>query len=167
MDRTPDHAVEHVMTRRRALQLLGYGSVALTLGSAGRLAAAGDGCKTITGTQHDVLVSDGCTSPVGFCAAGTFKGNHGYQGTTFFSALSFDPIPSDPVGRLAVPGESTYTTKNGKLTVSDVSTFDVEAGRWPVSAGSSEAPGSSPARRARSSRTATSPRMARASRGRS
>jgi hypothetical protein len=65
---------------------------------------------------------------VGFCTAGTFKGTHGFERTTSFSAVAFDPIPNDPLGRLVVPGESPHTTKDGMLTVSDVSTFDVERG---------------------------------------
>ena len=63
-------------------------------------------------------------------ARGTFRGNHGFRGTTSFSAVAFDPIPNDPLGRLAVPGESTYATKDGQITVSDVSVFDVERGTF-------------------------------------
>jgi hypothetical protein len=112
------------------LSVLGYGGVVLTSGSAALRAVGGQDCQVITGTQEDTLVSEGCTSPVGFCARGTFKGNHGFRGTTSFSALAFDPIPNDPLGRLAVPGESTYTTRDGQITVSDVSVFDVERGTF-------------------------------------
>ena len=118
------------MTRRRMLEVLGYGGVALASGSAAGPAAADPNCQVITGTQEDSLVAEGCTSPVGFCARGTFKGNHGFQGPTSFSALAFDPIPNDPLGRLAVPGVSTYTTRDGQLTVSDVSAFDAQRGTF-------------------------------------
>ena len=87
-------------------------------------------CKAIKAVQRDVLISDGCTSPVGFCAGGTIDGNHGLRGTSFFSGLSFNPIPSDPLGRLAVPGVSTYTTDDGTITISDVSVFDVARGTF-------------------------------------
>lgn len=99
-------------------------------GSAAQPPGADEGCKVITGTQEDALVSADCTSPVGFCARGTFKGNHGFRGESSFSALAFDPIPNDPLGRLSVPGESTYTTTDGQITVSDVSVFDVERGTF-------------------------------------
>ena len=87
-------------------------------------------CKSFFAVQRDQLTTDGCTSPIGFCAAGTFNGNHGFQGTFFFNALSFDPILSDTLGRLAVPGTSIYTTSDGVLTISDVSVFDVARGTF-------------------------------------
>ena len=73
----------------------------------------------------------GCTSPIGFCAGGTFKGNHGFRETSF-QRSRFDPIVSDPLGRLVVLGISTYTTDDGVLTISDVSVFDTPRGtfRW-------------------------------------
>ena len=92
------------------------------------MAMASPQCKSIFAVQQDRLVTDGCTSPVAFCAAGTFTGNHGFRGNFFFSALSFDPIVSDPNGRLVVPGISTYTTSDGVLTISDVSVFDTTRG---------------------------------------
>lgn len=100
----------------------------LLMAIAAQGALANPQCKTIFAVQHDKLTTEGCTSPVGFCAGGTFTGNHGFNGNFFFSALSFDPIPSDPLGRLVVPGVSIYTTDDGKLTISDVSVFDVERG---------------------------------------
>ncbi len=93
-------------------------------------AYANSQCRTIVAVQHDRLTTDGCTSPIGFCAAGTFRGNHGFRGNFFFSALSFDPIVSDALGRLVVPGVSTYTTDDGRLTISDVSVFDTPRGTF-------------------------------------
>jgi hypothetical protein len=104
--------------------------VTLPFVSAARPPVADEDCKVITGTQEQVLVTDGCTSPVGFCAVGPFKGNYGFRGTTAFSATAFDPIPNDPLGRLAVPGVSIYTTRDGQITVDDVSVFDVERGTF-------------------------------------
>lgn len=91
-------------------------------------ALANSRCKTFVAVQNDRLVTEGCTSPIGFCAGGTFRGNHGFRGNFFFSALSFDPIVSDPLGRLVVPGVSTYTADDGVLTISDVSVFDTARG---------------------------------------
>ena len=87
-------------------------------------------CKNFFAVQHDRLITDGCTSPIAFCAGGEFSGNHGFRGSFFFSALSFDPIASDPLGRLVVPGISTYTTSDGVLTISDVSVFDTARGTF-------------------------------------
>jgi hypothetical protein len=130
MEGTHEGAQECVVNRRKMLKLFGCGGVAFALGAtAQRAAAAGEGA-VITGTQADELFSDGCTSPIGFCARGTFKGNHGFQGTSAFSALAFDPIPDDPLGRVSVPGVSTYTTRDGQITVSDVSVFDVPRGTF-------------------------------------
>lgn len=87
-------------------------------------------CTSLDAVRRDSLFTVDCTSPVGFCASGTINGKHGLRGTSSFSALSFDPIPGDPSGRLAVPGISTYATDSGTLTISDVSVFDVERGTF-------------------------------------
>src|SRR4030095_11632761 len=64
-------------------------------------------------------------SPVGFCAASDrVQGNHGFRGTFFFQALAFEPIASDPLGRLVVSGISTFTMRDGIFRISDVSVFD-------------------------------------------
>src|SRR5262245_18936856 len=101
---------------------LGVGAVfALTVAPA---AWADAECKTIHAVHHDALIPPGpeCPSPVSFCAGGDeLRGNHGFRGSFFFSAISFSPIPDDPFNRLAVPGVSTYTTADGTLTISDVS----------------------------------------------
>jgi hypothetical protein len=130
MDNAREEERRGVLSRRGMLRLVGCGGVVFAAGVATRSAAAKKGCFVIRGEQEDSLVAAGCTSPVGFCAAGTFKGNHGFHGTSAFSATAFDPIPSDPLGRLAVPGTSTYTTPNGQITVSDVSVFDVARGTF-------------------------------------
>ena len=70
----------------------------------------------------------GCPSPVGFCTAGTVEFNRGFRGTASLSALVFDPIPGDALGRLAMPAVVTYTTDGGTITVSEASVFDVQRG---------------------------------------
>lgn len=89
-------------------------------------------CQTINATDDSVLVPGAdCPSPVGFCASSDrVQGNHGFRGTFFFQALAFDPIPSDPMGRVAVSGISTFTLPDGTVTISDVSAFDVQAGTF-------------------------------------
>ena len=91
-------------------------------------ALADSQCKPVIAVERDALVAEGCPSPIGFCAGGTVSGNHGLRGTSFYSAANFDPIPSDPQGRLVVPGILTYTTDDGVLTIDDVSVFDVARG---------------------------------------
>jgi hypothetical protein len=105
-------------------------TVVLLIAMVAPTAFAGSQCKTFFAEQRDNLLTDGCTSPIGFCAGGTFKGNHGFRGTSFFSAISFDPILSDALGRLVVPGISIYTTDDGNLTISDVSVFDTPRGTF-------------------------------------
>lgn len=111
--------------------------VAVLLGVAFLFAAsappAAAQCQTINATDDSVLLPAGpdCPSPVGFCASSDrVQGNHGFRGTFFFQALAFDPIPSDPLGRLAVSGISTFTLPDGTITISDVSAFDVQAGTF-------------------------------------
>ena len=102
----------------------------LTLLTAAPAALADAQCKPVIAVERDALVTQGCPSPIGFCAGGTVCGNHGLRGTSFYSAASFDPILSDPLGRLVVPGILTYTTDDGVLTINDVSVFDVAHGTF-------------------------------------
>jgi len=93
-------------------------------------AFAEPGCKPIHAVQRDVLVTEGCPSPIGFCAGGTITGNHGLRGASFFSAVSFNSIPGEAPTRQVVPGISTFTTNQGVITISDVSVFDTERGTF-------------------------------------
>lgn len=87
-------------------------------------------CISVSLREQSKLITQGCDSPVGFCAGGTFKGNNGFKGSSFFSAISFNPIQNDPQGRQVVPGVSTYTTNDGSITISDVSVFDTARGTF-------------------------------------
>ena len=74
---------------------------------------AGSQCKNIFAVQQDRLIAEGCTSPIAFCAGGTFTGNHGFRGNFFFVALSFDQILTDPnpfTGRWCRAYQSTQLT---------------------------------------------------------
>ena len=103
-------------------------TMCLLIAIAAQGAFADSQCKDIFAVQQDRLIAEGCTSPIAFCAGGTFTGNHGFRGNFFFIALSFDQILTDPkpVHRQVVPGISKYTTDDGTLTISDVSVFDTE-----------------------------------------
>jgi hypothetical protein len=105
-------------------------SMFLLMVIAAPLTFANSDCKTLVAVQNDRLITAGCTSPIGFCAGGSFRGNHGFSGDFFFSAINMDPIVSDTLGRLVVPGVSTYTTNEGRLIISDVSVFDTVRGTF-------------------------------------
>lgn len=79
---------------------------------------AGDGaCKKIHALIVDSQVFEGCTSPNKFCAEGTVRGNHGFNGTTYFRMDGAVRGPSTAPGTLATSGILTYTTDRGTLTV--------------------------------------------------
>lgn len=84
--------------------------------SAAGPALAGE-CKKIHGTIVDVQVTEGCTSPNRFCAAGTVKANHGLNGTTYFVMDGAVRGPATAPGSLATSGILVYTTDRGTLTV--------------------------------------------------
>ena len=74
-------------------------------------------CHKIHGTIVDVQVTEGCTSPNKFCAAGTVEGNHGLNGTTYFRMDGAVRGPATAPGTLATSGVLVYTTDRGTLTV--------------------------------------------------
>jgi hypothetical protein len=123
-----------VVNRRGWRKLFGCAGVALAalaLGSTAESAPAAERTVVITGTEpEDALFTDGCTSPIGFCARGPFKGNHGFKGITVFTGLAFDAIPDDPLGRQSVPGITTYTTSDGEITIRDASVNDSVRGTF-------------------------------------
>lgn len=74
-------------------------------------------CRAIRGVINDVQVTAGCTSPSGFCAAGTVDGNRGFHGSTYFVMDGAVRGPATAPGTLATSGLLTYTFGNGTLTV--------------------------------------------------
>ena len=92
--------------------------------------SADPSCKPIHAVQRDVLVTEDCPSPIGFCAAGTIDGNHGLRGTTFYSSRGFHSVPGEAPTRQVVVGTSTFTTENGVITVEDLSVFDTVRGTF-------------------------------------
>ncbi|GMV28968.1 MAG: hypothetical protein AMXMBFR59_10930 [Rhodanobacteraceae bacterium] len=74
-------------------------------------------CRPIRGVIHDIPVTEGCTSPNGFCAAGTVDGNRGFHGTTYFVMDGAVRGPATAPGTLATSGLLTYTLAGGTLVV--------------------------------------------------
>jgi hypothetical protein len=62
-------------------------------------------------------VTDGCTSPNNFCTAGTVRGNHGLNGTTYFRMDGAVRGPATAPGSIATSGVLVYSTRRGTLTV--------------------------------------------------
>jgi hypothetical protein len=74
-------------------------------------------CKKIHGLIVDAQVTEGCTSPSGFCAEGTIEANHGLDGTTYFRMDGAVRGPAAAPGSIATTGILVYTTDRGTLTV--------------------------------------------------
>src|SRR5688572_8409064 len=74
-------------------------------------------CKKIHGLIVDAQVTEGCTSPSGFCAEGTIEANHGLNGTTYFRMDGAVRGPAAAPGSIATTGILVYTTEQGTLTV--------------------------------------------------
>jgi hypothetical protein len=79
------------------------------------LAMAGE-CKTTRGHfTSQVIVIDGCTSPVGLCISGRATG--GIQGPFDVTVTTFDPSPNIGYGIAFVTTEGTIHTAKGDLLV--------------------------------------------------
>jgi hypothetical protein len=76
---------------------------------------AGD-CDQIHAVIIDAQVTDGCTSPNKFCAAGVVIGDHGLIGKTYFITDSAIVGPPTRPGSIAASGILVYTTSRGTLT---------------------------------------------------
>ena len=74
-------------------------------------------CKNINALIIDSSAPGGCTSPFGFCAAGTVQGNHRINGTTYFVLDGVSSPPATAPGWGVTTGLLVYTTKDGTLTV--------------------------------------------------
>src|SRR5262245_9465934 len=101
----------------------------LLLGSASsfpiRSATAHSRCHTLdddAGIQG-AISTDGCTSPVGLCTAGVFKGDHLLRGTTSLTADGLVPAAGMPnveaATTLSYSALLTITTPRGKLITRD------------------------------------------------
>ena len=91
-------------------------SLLFVIVSAASPALADPECKKIHAEIVDVQVTEGCTSPTRFCAAGTVEGNHGLNGTTYFRMDGAVRGPATAPGSIATSGILVYTTDTGTLT---------------------------------------------------
>lgn len=94
-----------------------FGSLSLLMAVPMGAPAFADECKKIHGTIVDTQVTEGCTSPNRFCAEGTVTGNHGLNGTTYFTMDGAVRGPATAPGSIATSGILVYTTDGGTLTV--------------------------------------------------
>jgi hypothetical protein len=88
----------------------------LLIASVAGPAFAGE-CKKVQATINDAQVTEGCTSPNKFCAAGVVEGNHDLNGTTYFVMDGAVRGPATAPGSVATSGILIYTTDRGTLTV--------------------------------------------------
>jgi hypothetical protein len=78
------------------------------------------------------VTTEGCTSPVGLCTAGVFKGDPLLRGTTALVADGLVPAAGMPfveaATTLSYSALLTITTRRGSLTTRDTGIFDTAAG---------------------------------------
>jgi len=95
-----------------------YFFLTIAIGCAALVTPAGaSSCKNISALIVDSSAPSGCTSAYGFCAAGTVKGNHGLNGTTYFVLDGVSSAPATAPGWGVTTGLLVYTTSDGTLTV--------------------------------------------------
>ena len=74
-------------------------------------------CKDVHADVQEVVSSENCTSPLNFCTKGTIDGNHGLEGTTFFSVEGGAATPPTSPGIRSYSGVFTITTELGELVL--------------------------------------------------
>jgi hypothetical protein len=74
-------------------------------------------CKAVHADVQEVVTSENCTSPLNFCTKGTIDGNHGLEGTTFFSVEGGAAVPPTSPGIRSYSGVFTITTELGELVL--------------------------------------------------
>ena len=104
---------------RRGILLTVVGAL-LSAAAGGDVAAAS---RRARGHFASNVVTEGCTSPVGICTAGTLTG--GVNGTFVFTATSLQPTADTPTtGVLLYTGDIVLTTRFGTLTCKDAGAFE-------------------------------------------
>lgn len=85
----------------------------------GGQAAATSGCKKVEGKLTLQAVSGpACTSPIGICAIGSFKGD--IMGNSEFTATSLTPTVDTPAtGVIVLTGDNLIHTQEGDLMTKD------------------------------------------------
>ena len=96
--------------------------------------AESDRCQQIRAKEHAVRVTEGCTSPVGFCVEGVISGGGSINGKTKATILGLAPsvgLPGmEPETTLSVVGDRTIETPHGTLTLRFTAVFDTARGEF-------------------------------------
>ncbi len=94
----------------------------------------GDRCQRIRAKEHAVRVTEGCTSPVGFCVEGVINGGGWINGKTSATILGLAPsvgLPGiEPETTLSVAGDRTIVNSQGTLTLRFTAVFDTARGEF-------------------------------------
>jgi hypothetical protein len=94
----------------------------------------GNGCKQVRAKEHAVRVTEGCTSPVGFCVEGVVTGGGWINGKTKATILGLAPsvgLPGiEPETTLSAAGDRTIETSHGTLTLRFTAVFDSVRGEF-------------------------------------
>jgi hypothetical protein len=86
-------------------------------------------CFKISGTLTSTLSTGACSSPVGICTTGEFKGSGLLKGRTTFVADSLQPAAAtEAPTTLVYSGLLTIQTKDGTLTTRDTGILDTANG---------------------------------------
>lgn len=86
-------------------------------------------CFKISGTLTSAMSTGPCSSPVGLCTTGEFKGDGLLKGRTTFVADSLQPAAStEAPTTLVYSGLLTIWTKDGTLTTRDTGVLDTANG---------------------------------------
>ena len=98
--------------------------------------ASGEGgrCQLVRAKEHAVRVTEGCTSPVGFCVEGVVTGGGWINGKTKATILGLAPsvgLPGiEPETTLSAAGDRTIETSHGTLTLRFTAVFDTVRGEF-------------------------------------
>jgi hypothetical protein len=94
----------------------------------------GKRCQQVRAKEHAVRVTEGCTSPVGFCVEGIISGGGWINGKTKATILGLAPsvgLPGiEPETTLSVAGHRTIETQHGILTLRFTAVFDTARGEF-------------------------------------
>lgn len=94
----------------------------------------GQVCKRLNARLMTVAVTDGCLSPVNFCAEGLITGDGLIQGRTFATVLGliesvgFPGI--EPATTMGYVGDRLIETRNGNLNLRFTGVFDTARGEF-------------------------------------
>jgi hypothetical protein len=98
-------------------------------------ASGGGGqCQEVRAREHAVRVTEGCTSPVGFCVEGVITGGGSMNGKTKATILGLAPsvgLPGiEPETTLSAAGDRTIENSHGTLTLRFTAVFDTVRGEF-------------------------------------